>query len=93
MTPEEKQGMDSLLHSGWIDTFRELYPDKKQFSWWSYRTRARAYNAGWRIDYFLVNDNAMSAVKDSKIIDQQMGSDHCPIELDLDIKKLSEVSI
>ena len=89
-TPEEKKGMDNLLEDGWIDTFRDLYPEKKQYSWWSYRFGARAQNKGWRLDYFVVNKSAMSAVKDSLIIDKQVGSDHCPVELELEVSKLSE---
>jgi len=88
MTPQEKASMDILLEDGYIDTFRNLYPEKKQYSWFSYRFNARAKNHGWRIDYCVVSKNAMSSVKDSLIIDQQKGSDHCPVELDIDVKSL-----
>ena len=82
-TIEEREKFSALLNSGFIDTFRYFYPDKVQYSWWSYLFHARENNAGWRLDYFLVDKKHLHAVKDSLILDQVMGSDHCPIELDL----------
>ncbi len=77
--------MDSLLSIGLIDTYRAFYPDKVEYSWWSYRFNARANNAGWRIDYFLVSKVFLPKVKDSRILTDIYGSDHCPIELDLSL--------
>ena len=78
---QERQKFTELLNEGFKDTFRELYPDKVEYSWWSYQTNARAYNTGWRIDYFVVSDRFMSKVKDSEILTSIMGSDHCPVRL------------
>lgn len=81
-TDEERQKMTELLSSGFIDTFRLLYPDMEGvYSWWSYRFHAREKNAGWRIDYFLVSDRLKGRVSDSRIDTDVFGSDHCPIEL------------
>ena len=77
--------MTTLLNSGFSDTYRVLYPNKVEYSWWSYRFNARANNAGWRIDYFLVSNRIMDKVKDSIIHNEIFGSDHCPIELDIEI--------
>ena len=74
-----------LLAAGFIDSYRSLYPEKIEYSWWSYRFNARKNNAGWRIDYFLVSDRIGGRIQDAKIHTQVMGSDHCPVELDLDI--------
>lgn len=83
-TDEEREKMTRLLNDGYIDTFRYLYPDKEQiYSWWSYRFKAREKNAGWRIDYFIVSQDMEQYIDDAKIHTQIMGSDHCPIELDL----------
>lgn len=82
-TPEERSKFSRLLSFGFVDTFRSLYPNKVEYSWWSYRFNARANNAGWRIDYFVVSSRFMSQVKDSSIHNEIEGSDHCPIELDL----------
>lgn len=82
-TNEEREEFGRLLKLGFTDTFRKLYPEKVQYSWWSYRFHARENNAGWRIDYFLVSDRLMPKVKDSIIHNEILGSDHCPIELDL----------
>lgn len=78
---EEREKFTLLLNAGFKDTFRELYPDKETYSWWSYRTRARERGIGWRIDYFVVSDRFMDKVKDSIIYDGVEGSDHCPIGL------------
>ena len=79
---EERGKMTELLSAGFSDTFRKLYPDKTgAYSWWSYRFNARANNAGWRIDYFIVSDRLMDKVKDSVIYAAVDGSDHCPVGL------------
>lgn len=80
-TVEERDKFSLLLDSGFKDTFRTLYPETVTYSWWSYRFKAREKNAGWRIDYFVVNDSFMSCVKDSLILTQVFGSDHCPVEI------------
>ncbi len=83
-TNEEREKMTQLLDSGFVDTFRTLYPDKKDiYSWWSYMFHAREKNAGWRIDYFIVSEKIKEEIEDSKILTEIMGSDHCPVELDL----------
>ena len=82
---QERTKFTTLLNSGFIDTFRYLYPDKVTYSWWSYRINARANNAGWRIDYFLISDILKEKIIDSKIHTNVFGSDHCPIELDINI--------
>ena len=81
---EERAQMTALLSSGFTDTFRYLYPDRAgAYSWWSYMYHARDNNAGWRIDYFIVSDRLRGDVRDSKILPEVMGSDHCPVELDI----------
>lgn len=81
---EERAQMTALLSSGFTDTFRYLYPDRTgAYSWWSYMYHARDNNAGWRIDYFIVSDRLRGEVRDSKILPEVMGSDHCPVELDI----------
>ena len=82
---QEREKMTQLLNSGYTDTFRWLYPNTVRYSWWSYRFNARANNAGWRIDYFIVSDRIRDKVTDSIIHDEITGSDHCPVELDIDI--------
>jgi exodeoxyribonuclease-3 len=82
-TDEERAKMSVLLQKGFIDTFRLLYPETVQYSWWSYRFHAREKNAGWRIDYFIVSEALKERLKDSKILTEVTGSDHCPIELDM----------
>lgn len=84
-TDEERERFSQLLTAGFIDSYRSLYPEKIEYSWWSYRFNARKNNAGWRIDYFLVSDRIGRQIQDAKIHTQVMGSDHCPVELDLDI--------
>lgn len=84
-TDQEREKFTRLLANGFKDTFRELYPTTIKYSWWSYRFNARMNNAGWRIDYFLVSDILMNKVKDSQIHNEIYGSDHCPIELDIDL--------
>lgn len=83
---EEREKMTKLLNSGFTDSFRYLYPDKEGiYSWWSYRFNARKNNAGWRIDYFITSDSIKDKIIDSKIHTDIMGSDHCPVELDIDL--------
>lgn len=89
-TDEEREKFTQLLDSGFVDTFRHFYPDKEgAYTWWSYRTRARERNAGWRIDYFLTSPDLLPAVKSANILSEVMGSDHCPVELVLDPEQLS----
>ena len=81
---EERGKMTELLGAGFTDSFRYLYPDTVDaYSWWSYRMKARERNVGWRIDYFLVSDRIAEKIEDSKILPDVMGSDHCPVELDI----------
>ncbi len=82
-TDEERARFSVLLASGFTDTFRRLYPDTVTYSWWSYRFKAREKNAGWRIDYFIVSDRLAGRLVDAKIHTGILGSDHCPVELDL----------
>lgn len=85
-TDEEREKMTQLLDSGFIDTFRYFYPDTEGiYSWWSYRFQARAKNAGWRIDYFLVSECLKDSLKSAHIHTDILGSDHCPVECVLDI--------
>lgn len=81
-TDEERGKMTELLESGFVDSFRYLYPDKEDaYTWWSYITRARERNAGWRIDYFVVSEKLKDRIKEAAIHSEVMGSDHCPVEL------------
>ena len=82
---EERAKFTQLLDSGFTDTFRYLYPDKVQYSWWSYMRQARAKDIGWRIDYFVVSDRVKDKVKDSFILGEVMGSDHCPVGIEIDL--------
>ena len=82
-TDEEREKITELLNNGFIDTFRTLYPEQVTYSWWSYRFRAREKNTGWRIDYFLISERLRDRLVDAKIHTEIMGSDHCPIEIDL----------
>ena len=82
-TDEERQKFTELLGRGFKDTFRTLYPEQVTYSWWSYRFQARQKNAGWRIDYFVVSERLMERVSEAKIHTDILGSDHCPVELDL----------
>lgn len=83
-TDEERGQFTRLLESGFKDTFRTLYPDRVEYSWWSYRFHAREKNVGWRIDYFVVSDRLMSRVAEARIHTDITGSDHCPVELDIE---------
>ena len=80
---EERGKMTELLDAGFTDTFRELYPDTVKYSWWSYMFKSREKNVGWRIDYFIVSDRIKERVKDSFILTEVMGSDHCPVGIEL----------
>ena len=82
---EERTKFGALLDAGFVDSYRYLYPDRVEYSWWSYRFQARQKNAGWRIDYFVVSDSIRGAIKDSVIHTDVLGSDHCPISLDIDL--------
>lgn len=83
-TPQEREKFSQLLAAGFADSFRTLYPDKTgAYTWWSYMFNARANNAGWRIDYFVVSQRLMEQVKDSVIYPEVMGSDHCPVGLEI----------
>ena len=84
-TDEERNKFTELLNAGFSDTFRTLYPEKIEYSWWSYMFQARAKNVGWRIDYFVVSDRLMPQVKDSVIYTEVMGSDHCPVGIEIDL--------
>ena len=85
-TDEERNKMTELLNAGFTDTFRYLYPDKTEmYSWWSYMFKAREKNVGWRIDYFIVSKSLEKNIKESYIFSEIMGSDHCPVGLDLEL--------
>ena len=82
-TDQEREQFTLLLNSGFIDSFRTLYPEQVTYSWWSYRFQARQKNAGWRIDYFVCSQRLLPQIADAKIHTDVMGSDHCPVELEL----------
>ena len=82
---EERGKLGELLSSGFTDTFRYLYPDTVRYSWWSYRMQARVRNIGWRIDYFLVSDRLRGRIAGADILCDVMGSDHCPVTLDIEL--------
>lgn len=85
-TQEERDKMTTLLNAGFVDSFRHFYPDLEgAYSWWSYRFKAREKNAGWRIDYFLVSQRLASQMEGAKIHNEVFGSDHCPVELTLNL--------
>ena len=79
---EERNWMDSFVNAGWVDTFRVFNQDPGQYTWWSYRFNARSKNIGWRIDYFIIDENSKSRLKDAAILTDILGSDHCPVILD-----------
>ncbi|MGN0177652.1 MAG: exodeoxyribonuclease III [Methanobrevibacter sp.] len=81
--PEERRWLDELEKAGFVDTFRMFNEGENNFTWWSYRTRARERNAGWRLDYFYVNEEIKDNVKSAKILSDVFGSDHCPVTLEL----------
>jgi exodeoxyribonuclease-3 len=85
-TPQEREKMTELLAAGFIDSFRYLYPEQTgAYTWWSYMFNARAKNAGWRIDYFLVSERIKEQIRQAKIYSEVMGSDHCPVGLEIAI--------
>ena len=84
-SPEERAKMTELLKSGFTDTFRYMHPLEVKYSWWSYRFNARANNAGWRIDYFLVSNRIKDKISSAEIYNEVFGSDHCPVELIINI--------
>lgn len=85
-TPDEREKMTTMLGCGFIDTFRFFYPDKENiYSWWSYRFSARDKNVGWRIDYFIASERLSEKLCDAKIHTEVFGSDHCPVELDIEL--------
>lgn len=81
---EERGKFTELLNSGFADTFRSLYPEKVKYSWWSYMFNSREKNVGWRIDYFVVSQRLLEKVKDSFILNEIMGSDHCPVGIEIE---------
>jgi exodeoxyribonuclease-3 len=81
--PEERVWIDHYLEHSFVDIFRNLYPERIQYTWWTYITNARARNVGWRLDYFLITPGLVSTVRDVIIHDDVMGSDHCPVSLEL----------
>ena len=84
---EERGKFGELLEAGFIDSFRELYPEEAKYSWWSYRAGARAKNVGWRIDYFVTSARLLENIKDSKIHNEVFGSDHCPVSLEIEFNE------
>jgi exodeoxyribonuclease-3 len=82
--PEERLWLDYYLQHGFVDAYRKLYPDRVQYTWWTYITNARMRNVGWRLDLFMVSEKLMPRVKDVMIHDQIMGSDHCPVSIIID---------
>ena len=83
--PEERIWIDKFIDHGFVDAYRELYPTNEQYTWWTYRFRARERGIGWRLDYFLISEPLMEKVEDVKIFDQVYGSDHCPVTLMINI--------
>ena len=86
-SPEERKGVDAILEAGFVDVFREQHPEPDHYTWWTYRNNARARNIGWRIDYFFVDRSLWDAgkVRDANILSDVFGSDHCPVELTLQV--------
>ncbi|MFU8848106.1 MAG: exodeoxyribonuclease III [Opitutales bacterium] len=85
-TDEERAGFDNILAAGFVDSFRHLYPERTEaYSWWSYRAAARERNIGWRIDYFCVSQSMSALIGEAKILADVMGSDHCPVSLELSL--------
>lgn len=82
-TNEEREKMTELLNAGFIDSYRYLYPEKIEYSWWSYMGHAREKNVGWRIDYFIVSNDFRENIKDATIYTEILGSDHCPVGLEI----------
>ena len=84
-TDEERAKMTQLQAAGFADSFRRLHPEEVKYSWWSYRFKAREKNAGWRIDYFLVSERIADKIQAAEIHNEIFGSDHCPVELQIDL--------
>ncbi len=84
-TDEEREKMTELLNAGFTDTYRYLYPEKIEYSWWSYMGKAREKNIGWRIDYFITSKDIQKNIKEAKIYSEIFGSDHCPVGLEIEI--------
>jgi exodeoxyribonuclease-3 len=82
--PEERAWLDHYLEHGFVDAFRMIYPERVQYTWWTYRMNARQRNIGWRLDFFLVSESLLKRVKDVTIHESIMGSDHCPVSIELD---------
>ena len=83
-TDEERKGITEIIKAGFLDSFRKMHPKTVKYSWWSYRGRARENNVGWRIDYFFVSSEIFHALSSAEILDQYMGSDHCPIMIEIE---------
>lgn len=83
--PIERAMIDTYLEHGFVDAYRDLYPEKVEYTWWTYISNARARNVGWRLDYFLVSEGFMPRVQDVIVHDEIMGSDHCPVDIILDL--------
>lgn len=88
--PEERRAFSRWLAQGFVDAFRYLHPEAEEYTWWTYRFDARTRNIGWRIDYFLVDESLMPCVKDARILNVVTGSDHCPIELELELRETDQ---
>jgi exodeoxyribonuclease III len=84
-TPEEREWMTKFLNAGFVDTYRYFYPENKEYTWWSYRFFARAKNLGWRIDYFCVSKSLIKSIKKPFILKNILGSDHCPVGIEVDL--------
>ena len=84
-TQTEIDGLDNILEAGFIDTFREFYPEEVKYSWWNYKFQARERNVGWRIDYFLTSEELKDQLKSAEIHNDRFGSDHCPVSIELDL--------
>jgi exodeoxyribonuclease-3 len=83
--PEEREALSRWLERGFVDVFRHLHPEAEEYTWWTYRFGARARNIGWRIDYFLVDKALFPCVQEARILGEVMGSDHCPVELEIEV--------
>jgi exodeoxyribonuclease III len=84
-TPEERRGFDEIVKAGFVDSFRHLHPTLVKYTWWSYMFNARAKNIGWRIDYFVISPKLLKRLKSATILDKVMGSDHCPVGIEIEI--------
>eukprot|EP01130_Rhizamoeba_saxonica_P016887 TRINITY_DN789_c0_g1_i1.p1 TRINITY_DN789_c0_g1~~TRINITY_DN789_c0_g1_i1.p1 ORF type:complete len:273 (-),score=52.80 TRINITY_DN789_c0_g1_i1:947-1765(-) len=89
-TPEEREGFTKLVDAGFVDTFREFYPNEEKYTWWSYRSNARPRNVGWRLDYFCHSTQLKERISGIQILDQVLGSDHCPVSVQVLTKKPSD---